>query len=93
MNIEKLASWIAPLVFGVVLGLYWTFHGLYFTLYGTPDQQRDYPLEIILGLPLAAFCVAIHLLVRRLTNDNPLYIWIVEGVLIAPVFYFFLRSS
>ncbi len=92
MNIKKLAGWIAPLTFGVGLGVYWALHGLYYTLYGTPDQKRDYPLEIILGLPLAAFCVAIHILIRRLTNYNTLYIWIVESILVGLVAYGFYHS-
>jgi len=92
MTIEKLAEWITPLTLGVVLGVYWALHGLYYTLYGTPDQQRDYPLEIVLGLPLAAFCVAIHVLIRRLTKYNMLSIWIVESVLVGLVAYGFYRS-
>jgi hypothetical protein len=92
MTIEKLAEWITPLTLGVVLGVYWALHGLYYTLYGTPDQQRDYPLEIVLGLPLAAFCVAIHVLIRRLTKYNMLSIWIVESILVGLVAYGFYRS-
>jgi hypothetical protein len=92
MTIEKLAGWIAPLTLGVGLGLYWALHGLYYTLYGTPNQKRDYPLEIIIGIPLAAFCVAIHVLIRRLTNYNSLYIWIVESILVGFILYGFNRS-
>ena len=92
MTIEKLAEWITPLTLGVVLGVYWALHGLYYTLYGTPDQQRDYPLEIVLGLPLAAFCVAIHVLIRRLTKYSMLSIWIVESILVGLVAYGFYRS-
>ena len=92
MNIEKLLGWIAPLLFGVLLGLYWALHGLFYTLYGTPDQKRDYPLEIVLGLPIAAFCFVIHLLVRRLTNYKALYIWIIESILVGLVAYLFSRS-
>ena len=92
MDIKKLLGWLAPLTFGVLLGLYWTLHGLSYTLYGTPAQKRDYPLEIVLGLPLAAFCVAIHILIRRLTNTNTLCIWIVESVLVGLFIYGFYRS-
>ncbi len=92
MDINKLLGWVAPLPFGALLGLYWTVHGLFYTLYGTPAQKRDYPLEIILGLPLAAFCVAIHILIRRITGNNTLYSWIIESVLVGLLIYGFYRS-
>lgn len=92
MNIDKLLSWITPLTFGVLIGLYVALHGLFYTLYGTPDQKRDYPLEIVLGLPMAAFCVAIHILVRRITNYNTLYIWIIESILVGLIAYGFYLS-
>ena len=54
MTIEKLLNWITLLTLGALLGLYETLHGLFYVLYGTPDQKRDYPLEIVLGLPIMA---------------------------------------
>lgn len=60
MTIEKLLIWITPLMLGALVGLYEILHGLFYVLYGTPDQKRDYPLKIVLGLPILAVCLGGH---------------------------------
>lgn len=92
MTVEKLLNWITPLTLGALLGLYEILHGLFFVLYGTPDQKRDYPLEIVLGLPIMALCMGGHWVIRRVMNYNTLNIWIIESILVGLVIYGFYRS-
>jgi hypothetical protein len=92
MTIEKLLNWITPLTLGALVGLYWALHGLFYTLYGTPAQKRDYPLEIVLGLPIMAIFLVGHWIVRRATNDNTRNIWIIESILMGLIIYGFYRS-
>jgi hypothetical protein len=92
MTIEKLLKWITPLTLGALLGLYEVLHGLYYTLYGTPDQKRDYPLEIVLGLPIMALCLGAHWVIRRIMNYNTLNIWLIESILVGIIIYGFYRS-
>lgn len=92
MTIEKLLNWITPLTLGALLGLYEIGHGLFYVLYGTPDQQRNYPLEIVLGLPILALCLGGHWLVRRLMHYNTRNIWIFESILVGLVLYGLSRS-
>ncbi|TDE17290.1 hypothetical protein [Dyadobacter psychrotolerans] len=92
MNIEKLFTWITPLMLGALLGLYEILHGLFFVLYGTPDQKRDYPLEIVLGLPITAVCLGGHFLIRRISHSNTRTIWITESILVGLLIYGFYRS-
>ena len=89
---EKLLSWITPLTLGALLGLYEIVHGLFYVLYGTPDQKRDYPLEIVLGLPIMAICLAGHWVIRRITDNNTRNIWIAESILAALALYGFFQS-
>ena len=92
MNIEKLLTWITPLMLGALLGLYEILHGLFYVLYGTPDQKRDYPLEIVLGLLIMAVCLAGHWLIRRISHSNTRTIWITESILVGLIIYGFYRS-
>ena len=92
MSIEKLLNWITPLTLGALLGLYETLHGLFYVLYGTPDQKRDYPLEIVLGLPIMALCMGGHWVIRRVMNYKTLNIWIIESILVGIVISGFYRS-
>ena len=92
MTIKKLINWITPLTLGALVGLYEILHGLYYTLYGTADQQRDYPLEIVLGLPIMVVCLGGHWLIRRLTHSNTRTIWLIESILVGLVIYGFYRS-
>lgn len=92
MTIEKVMNWITPLTLGALVGLYEILHGLYYTLYGTPDQQRDYPLEIVLGIPIMVVCLGGHWLIRRLTHSNTRTIWLIESILVGLVIYGFYRS-
>ena len=92
MTIEKLINWVTPLTLGALVGLYEVLHGLYYTLYGTPDQQRDYPLEIVLGLPIMIGCLGGHWLIRRLAHSNTRTIWLIESILVGLVIYGLYRS-
>jgi hypothetical protein len=92
MKIEKLLTWITPLTLGALLGLYEILHGLFYVLYGTPQQKRDYPLEIVLGLPMMALCLGGHWLVRRISHYNIRTIWITELVLVGLMIYGFYHS-
>ncbi|KQS30872.1 hypothetical protein [Dyadobacter sp. Leaf189] len=92
MNTQKLLTWITPLTLGALLGLYEILHGLFYVLYGTPDQERDYPLEIVLGLPIMILCLGGHWLTRRISHYNTRTIWITEAVLVGLVIYGFSRS-
>ncbi|CAN5587078.1 hypothetical protein BH09BAC4_BH09BAC4_31450 [soil metagenome] len=92
MTIEKLFSWITPLTLGALLGLYEILHGLFYVLYGTPDQKRDYPLEIVLGLPIMAMCLGGHWVIRRLMQSNTGKVWILESILVGVIIYGFYRS-
>ena len=92
MNIEKLLTWITPLVLGGLLGLYEILHGLFYVLYGTAEQKRDYPLEIVLGLPILVGCLAGHWLIRRISHSNTRTIWITESLLVGLIIYGFYRS-
>ncbi|CCG98392.1 hypothetical protein FAES_0380 [Fibrella aestuarina BUZ 2] len=89
---EKLANWITPLTLGALVGLYEILHGLFYVLYGTPDQKRDYPLEIVLGLPILALCLVVHWVIRRLTQSATGTIWIIESILVGLIIYGFYRS-
>lgn len=89
---EKLANWITPLTLGAVVGLYEILHGLYYVLYGTPDQKRDYPLEIVLGLPILAICLGLHWVIRRLVAYNIRTVWIIELILVGLILYGLSRS-
>lgn len=92
MTIEKLFTWITPLTLGALVGLYEILHGLYYVLYGTPNQQRDYPLEIVLGLPIMAICLIGHWIIRRFTHNNIRTIWLIESILVGLVIYGFYHS-
>ncbi|GAB4037793.1 hypothetical protein [Spirosoma gilvum] len=92
MTIEKLLNWITPLTLGALVGLYEILHGLFYVLYGTPDQKRDYPLEIVLGLPILVVCLVGHWMISRLTHSNTGTIWIIESILVGLVLYGFYRS-
>lgn len=92
MTVEKLLTWITPLMLGALLGLYEILHGLFYVLYGTPDQKRDYPLEIVLGIPIMALCLVGHWLIRRMTNANVVYIWVIESILVGFIIYGFFKS-
>lgn len=92
MPIGKIFTWITPLTLGALLGLYESLHGLFYVLYGTPDQKRDYPLEIVLGLPILFICLGVHWMIRSLMERNIRNIWIVEAVLAGLVIYGFYRS-
>jgi hypothetical protein len=92
MMIEKLLTWITPLTLGALVGLYEILHGLFYVLYGTPDQKRDYPLEIVLGLPIMAVCLVGHWAIRRGTHSNTRTIWIIESLLVGLILYGFYRS-
>ena len=92
MTIEKLLNWFTPVMWVALLGLYWALHGLYYVLYGTPDQQRDYPLEIVLGLPIMGICLLGHWLIRRLAKFDTRTIWIIESILVGLVLYGFYKS-
>ena len=92
MNIEKLLTWITPLMLGALLGLYEILHGFFFVLYGTPDQKRDYPLEIVLGLLIMAVCLVGHWLIRRISHSNMRTVWVTESILVGLLIYGFYRS-
>ena len=92
MNTKKLLTWISPLILGALLGLYEILHGLFYVLYGTPAQKRDYPLEIVLGLLIMAVCLAGHWVIRRISHANTRTIWITESLLIGFILYGFYRS-
>jgi hypothetical protein len=92
MDLEKVFSWVTPLTLGALLGIYWILDGLSHTVNGTKDEQRDYGLLIVLGLPLLVGCVGVHFLIRRLANQNTLYVWIIEAVLVGAVAVLFSRS-
>ena len=87
MTFNKLLNWFTPLTMGALFGLYEALHGLYYTLYGTHDQKRDYPLEIVIGLPMMVLCLGTHWVIRRILHDNALNIWIVESILAGVVIY------
>lgn len=89
---EKLANWITPLTLGAVVGLYEILHGLFYVLYGTPDQKRDYPLEIVLGLPILAICLGLHWVIRRLVAYDTRTVWIIELILVGLILYGLSRS-
>ena len=92
MSIRNLLTWITPLMLGALLGLYEILHGLFYVLYGTPDQKRDYSLEIVLGLLIMAVCLGGHWLIRRISHSNMRTIWITELILVALIVYGFYRS-
>lgn len=92
VSIKKLLIWITPLMLGALVGLYEILHGLFYLLYGTPDQKRDYPLEIVLGLLIMAVCLGGHWLIRRISDSNTRTIWITESILIAFIIYGFYQS-
>ncbi|NIJ52200.1 hypothetical protein FHS68_001356 [Dyadobacter arcticus] len=69
MRIEKLLTWITPLMLGALVGFYEILHGLFYVVYGTLDQKRDYPLEIVLGLLIVALCLGGHWLIRRISHS------------------------
>ena len=92
MNIKKLLTWITPLILGALLGLYEILHGLFYVRYGTPDQKRDYPLEIVLGLLIMSVCLVGHWVIRRISHANTRTIWITESILIGFIIYGFYRS-
>ena len=92
MNIEKLLTCITPLMLGAVLGLYEMLHGLFYVRNGTPEQRRDYPLEIVLGLLIMAVCLGAHWLIRRISHSNTRTIWITESILVGFIIYGFYHS-
>ncbi|QKZ12183.1 hypothetical protein [Spirosoma sp. KUDC1026] len=92
MDLEKVFSWVTPLMLGALLGAYWILDGLSHTVNGTKAEQRDYGLLIVLGLPLLLGCVGTHFLIRRLANHNTLYVWIIEAMLVGAVASVFMRS-
>ena len=92
MKTEKLLTWFTPLTLGALIGLYEILHGLFYVLYGTPDQKRDYPLEIVLGLLIIGVSLTGHWLVRRISHSNTRTIWITELVLVGLMIYGLSRS-
>lgn len=91
MKIDKLLTWITPLMLGALIGLYEILHGMFYVKYGTPAQKRDYPLEIVLGLLIMALCLAGHWLIRRISHYNTRTIWITELILVGFIAYGFFR--
>jgi hypothetical protein len=89
---KKLLAWITPFMLGALLGLYEILHGLFYVLYGTVDQKRDYPLEIVLGLLIMAVSLGGHLLIRRISHAKARTIWITEFILVCLIIYGFYRS-
>ena len=89
---KKLKTWITPFMIGALLGFYEILHGLFYVLYGTPDQKRDYPLEIVLGLLIITVCLGGHWMIRRISNSKTRTIWITEFILVCLILYVFYRS-
>ena len=92
VSIKKLLIWITPLMLGALLGLYEILHGLFYVIYGTPDQKRDYPLEIVLGLLIMAVCLGGHWLISRISHSKTRTIWITESILVGIIIYGLYRS-
>ena len=92
VSIKKLLIWITPLMLGALVGVYEILHGLFYVLYGTPDQKRDYPLEIVLGLLIVSVCLGGHWLISRISHANTRTICITESILVALIIYGFYRS-
>lgn len=55
-------------------------------------DQRDNILQFIFGIPLTAGMLGFDYLIRRATRDNTLYLWIVEAIIVAFMWYGFNHS-
>lgn len=55
-------------------------------------DERDNILQFIFGIPLAAGMIGFDYLMRRATRDNTLYLWIVEAIIVAFMWYGFNHS-
>lgn len=86
MDISKVFSLITPLV---LLSLV----GVIMILYGFVDMsQENNVLQFFFGIPIAAGAIGLHFLVRRLARQDTLYVWVIEAVLVAFMWYVFQRS-
>ncbi|WP_461069246.1 hypothetical protein [Spirosoma horti] len=86
MDIEKIANFVTPFRLVSLMGIVMIGIGFLHM------DQRDNVLQFIFGIPLAAGMLGFDYLMRRATRDNTLYLWIVEAVIVAFMWYGFNHS-
>jgi hypothetical protein len=74
---------------GAFLDLYEILHRLFYVHYGAPDQKRNYPLEIVLGVLILAVSLGVHLLIRPISHSNTRTILITVSILVGLIIYGF----
>ena len=86
MDIEKIANFVTPFRLVSLMGVLMIGEGFLHM------DQRDNILQFIFGIPLAAGMLGFDYLMRRATRDNTRYLWIVEAIIVAFMWYGFNHS-
>ncbi|MGF7215226.1 hypothetical protein GGR92_001366 [Spirosoma lacussanchae] len=86
MDISKLFGLITPLVLLSLMGLI-------MILYGFVDmKQENNVLQFFFGIPLMTGALGLHWLVRRAVRYDTRYVWIIESIMVAFMWYVFNHS-
>lgn len=86
MTIERIVNFVTPFRLVALIGIGMIGQGFLHM------DQRDNVLQFIFGIPLAAGMIGFDYLMRRATRDNTLYLWIVEAIIVAFMWYGFNHS-
>ena len=86
MNIERIVNFVTPFRLVALMGLRMIGEGFLHM------DERDNILQFIFGIPLTAGMLGFDYLIRRATRDNTLYLWIVEAIIVAFMWYGFNHS-
>lgn len=86
MTIERILNFVTPFRLVALIGILAIGKGFLHM------DERDNILQFIFGIPLAAGMIGFDYLMRRATRDNTLYLWIVEAIIVAFMWYGFNHS-
>ncbi|GAB3791827.1 hypothetical protein GCM10028819_00910 [Spirosoma humi] len=86
MTIERIVNFVTPFRLVALIGILAIGQGFLHM------DQRDNVLQFIFGIPLAAGMIGFDYLMRRATRDNTLYLWLVEAIIVALMWYGFNHS-
>ena len=86
MAIERILNFVTPFRLMALMGV-----GMIAQGFVHMDQQNNV-LQFIFGIPLAAGMLGFDYLMRRATRDNTRYLWLVEAIIVAFMWYGFNHS-
>ncbi|GAB3547116.1 hypothetical protein [Spirosoma fluminis] len=86
MDISKFFNLLTPLIGVAIMGVIMIGYG-----FVNPKQDNNI-LQFLFGIPIMAGALGLHWVVRRMTHNNTLSVWIIESILVGFMVYVFLRS-